>query len=84
MRDFPHDIDLAAFWDSEPGDDIHDEPASAALIAEIEAEAVRQALPINALVARIDVLRMEVPTPPGLASAVRLWLASQLGEQQPG
>lgn len=38
MRDFPHDIDLAAFWDSEPGDDIHDEPASAALIAEIEAD----------------------------------------------
>lgn len=33
-------------------------------------------LPVNALVARIDAERLEAPTPPGLASAVRVWLAS--------
>ena len=46
--------------------------------------AAREGLPVNALVARIDVLRMEAESPPGLASAVRLWLASQLRQQQPG
>ncbi len=46
--------------------------------------AARESLPINALVARIDVLRMEAETPPGLASALRLWLASELGQQQSG
>lgn len=40
----------------------------------LEAEAVRQALPINALVARIDVERMEADDPPNLTSAIRQWL----------
>lgn len=31
-------------------------------------------LPINALVARIDAERIAAPVPPGLASAVRVWL----------
>jgi len=40
----------------------------------LEAEAARQALPINALVARIDVERMEAEDPPNLTSAIRQWL----------
>lgn len=40
--------------------------------------AEREGLPVNALVARIDVERMAARTPPGLASALRLWLVSQL------
>jgi len=39
--------------------------------------AAREGLPINALVARIDAERIAAESPPGLASAVRLWLASQ-------
>ena len=34
-------------------------------------------VPINAVVARIDAERIKSPTPPGLASAVRVWLVSQ-------
>ncbi|MEO6388580.1 MAG: ribbon-helix-helix domain-containing protein [Croceibacterium sp.] len=33
-------------------------------------------LPLNALVARIDVERIAAATPPGLAGAIRLWLAA--------
>ena len=44
----------------------------------LEAEAARQGLPINALVARIDVERMAAEVPPGLAGAIRLWLVSNL------
>jgi predicted DNA-binding ribbon-helix-helix protein len=33
-------------------------------------------LPINALVAQIDVERLESNTPCGLASAIRLWLVN--------
>ena len=40
----------------------------------LEAEAARHALPINALVARIDVERMEAEDPPNLTSAIRQWL----------
>ena len=40
----------------------------------LEAEAERQALPVNALVARIDVERMEADDPPNLTSAIRQWL----------
>ncbi len=36
-----------------------------------------EAVPINALVARIDAERIAAPTPPGLASAIRLWLAAR-------
>lgn len=50
----------------------------------LKAAAAREGIPINALIARIDVDRIAAETPPGLASAVRLWLTSQLGEQQPG
>ncbi len=40
--------------------------------------ATAQGLPINALVARIDVERIAAPTPPGLASAIRVWLVGWL------
>ena len=40
----------------------------------LEAEAAKQALPVNALVARIDVERMEADDPPNLTSAIRQWL----------
>lgn len=33
-------------------------------------------VPINALVARIDAERIKSPTPPGLASAIRVWLVT--------
>ncbi|MFD2782995.1 ribbon-helix-helix domain-containing protein [Novosphingobium pokkalii] len=35
-----------------------------------------EGLPLNALVARIDAERIASPTPPGLAGAIRLWLAA--------
>jgi hypothetical protein len=35
-------------------------------------------VPLNALVARIDAERIAGPTPPGLAGAIRLWLAARL------
>jgi predicted DNA-binding ribbon-helix-helix protein len=31
-------------------------------------------LPLNALIAEIDALRIQEPTPPNLASALRLWM----------
>ncbi len=40
--------------------------------------AAAQGLPINALVARIDLERIAAPTPPGLAGAVRVWLVGWL------
>ena len=40
----------------------------------LEAEAAQLDLPINALVARIDVERMEAGDPPNLTSAIRQWL----------
>jgi predicted DNA-binding ribbon-helix-helix protein len=45
----------------------------------LEAAAVDAALPINALVARIDVERMAAADPPNLTSAIRQWLWSQRG-----
>lgn len=36
--------------------------------------AERESVAINALVARIDSERIKAPTPPGLASAIRVWL----------
>lgn len=38
-------------------------------------------LPINALVARIDEQRIRAETPPGLASAIRVWLVERLLER---
>ncbi|MEM7666803.1 MAG: ribbon-helix-helix domain-containing protein [Pseudomonadota bacterium] len=35
-----------------------------------------EGVPINALVARIDAERIKAETPPGLASAIRVWLVS--------
>lgn len=40
--------------------------------------AEKQALPINALVAQIDVQRLDAHEPPGLATAIRLWLTHDL------
>ena len=40
--------------------------------------AQRDGVPINALVARIDAERLEAATPPGLASALRIWLTTRL------
>lgn len=39
--------------------------------------AVAEGLPLNALIARIDAERIVAATPPGLASAIRLWLVSR-------
>ncbi|MXO59859.1 aryl-sulfate sulfotransferase [Altererythrobacter salegens] len=36
-----------------------------------------EGVPLNALVARIDAERIEAATAPGLAGAVRLWLAAR-------
>jgi len=35
-------------------------------------------LPVNALVAQIDVERIAAAQPPGLATAIRLWLTNDL------
>ncbi len=43
----------------------------------LRAHAIRHNLPINALVARIDVARLAVAHPPNLASAIRCWLFAQ-------
>jgi predicted DNA-binding ribbon-helix-helix protein len=40
----------------------------------LEAEAKAAGLPINALVAQIDVERMAANNPPNLTSAIRQWL----------
>lgn len=37
-----------------------------------------EGVPINALVGRIDAERIKSPTPPGLASAIRVWLVERL------
>ena len=37
-----------------------------------------EGVPVNALVGRIDAERIASPTPPGLASAIRLWLVGGL------
>jgi predicted DNA-binding ribbon-helix-helix protein len=42
----------------------------------LKVAAENRQLPVNALVARIDVDRLESDTPCGLASAIRLWLAA--------
>ncbi|MCJ2180883.1 ribbon-helix-helix domain-containing protein [Novosphingobium album (ex Hu et al. 2023)] len=43
----------------------------------LKAAAAREGIPVNALVARIDAERLEAQTPPGLASAIRVWLAAR-------
>lgn len=39
--------------------------------------AVAEGLPLSRLVARIDAERIAASTPPGLAGAIRLWLAAR-------
>ena len=48
--------------------------------------AAAEGVPINALVARIDAERITAATPPGLGSAIRLWLTVrlQLAQHQTG
>jgi predicted DNA-binding ribbon-helix-helix protein len=43
----------------------------------LRAAAEADGLPVNALVAQIDVARLESQTPCGLASAIRLWLMAR-------
>ena len=40
----------------------------------LEKAAAEAELPLNALIARVDAERLEVASPPNLASALRLWL----------
>lgn len=40
--------------------------------------ALQEGVPINAIIARIDAERITAEAPPGLAGAVRLWLAARL------
>jgi predicted DNA-binding ribbon-helix-helix protein len=40
--------------------------------------AAEQGVPVNALVAQIDATRIMAENPPGLAGAIRLWLAAQV------
>lgn len=40
--------------------------------------ATQEGVPVNALVARIDAERIAAPLPPGLAGAIRIWLAIRL------
>ena len=42
----------------------------------LKTAAKAEQLPINALVARIDAERIGADTPPGLGSAIRLWLVA--------
>jgi len=49
----------------------------------LRAAAEAEGLPLNALVARIDAERIASPTPPGLAGAIRLWLASGARQDLP-
>ncbi len=44
----------------------------------LEAAAVDEALPLNALIARIDVDRLDSIPPPNLTSAIRQWLLGRL------
>lgn len=44
----------------------------------LRAAAEADSVPINALVARIDAERIKADTPPGLASAIRVWLVARL------
>ena len=48
----------------------------------LAAAAAAQGLPLNALVARIDVERIAAADPPNLASAIRLWLFHHGGDAQ--
>jgi predicted DNA-binding ribbon-helix-helix protein len=55
----------------------------------LERAAAEHALPLSALVARVDALRIGAPDPPNLASALRVWLferaciADALADKEP-
>ncbi len=42
--------------------------------------AAREGLPLNALIAQIDLARLAAPQPPNLASAIRCWLFAHLAK----
>ena len=44
----------------------------------LERAAAEEALPLNALIARIDVERLDSDPPPNLTSAIRQWLLARL------
>ena len=46
--------------------------------AALEQAALEQSLPLNALIARIDVERLDSIPPPNLTSAIRQWLLLRL------
>ena len=46
--------------------------------------AAELSLPLSALVARIDLERIEAERPPNLASAIRVWLFERMRAQQDG
>lgn len=43
----------------------------------LKQQATIEGVPVNALVARIDAERLEADYPPGLAGAIRVWLATR-------
>ncbi|GGE94863.1 ribbon-helix-helix domain-containing protein [Sphingomonas prati] len=52
--------------------------------AALDRAAAEDAIPVNALVARIDAVRIEAVDPPNLTSALRVWLFERFaGEQVP-
>ena len=44
----------------------------------LNTRAEEEGIPLNALIARIDASRIQADNPPGLASAIRLWLVAQM------
>lgn len=48
------------------------------------AESARRGLPVNALIAQIDVQRLSIDPAPNLASAIRLWLFALAQEEAQG
>lgn len=49
--------------------------------AALEGAARARGLPLSALVAQIDALRIAAPSPPNLASAIRVWLFHESANQ---
>lgn len=47
----------------------------------LEAAAAARGLPLNALIAEIDALRIQADPPPNLASALRTWLFAEAGRE---
>jgi predicted DNA-binding ribbon-helix-helix protein len=48
----------------------------------LEEAAMTRALPLNALIAAIDVARIQAEEPPNLASALRSWLLSEAMQEK--